>query len=63
MTRRPVPPARAGLDPRVHLLLGEMFRHAKVIGTWGGADQVLAAANLPEGAPRGGLREERPRRG
>ena len=40
-----------GVDPRVHLLLGEVFRQAKAIGTWGAKGQVLAAAGLPEGAP------------
>ena len=42
-------PAPAGLDPRVHLLLGEAFRQAKAIGAWG--DGAPAAAGLPEGAP------------
>jgi catalase len=43
--------APGGVDPRVHLLLGEVFRQAKAIGTWGAKGQVLAAAGLPEGAP------------
>ena len=44
-------PAPSGLDPRVHLLLGEVFRQAKAIGAWGPRSRSLSAAGLPEDAP------------
>ena len=37
----------AALDPRVVLLLSEMFRHAKAIGGWGPAVTCLDAASIP----------------
>jgi catalase len=33
------------------VLLGEMFRHYKVIGGWGDGDQVLTAAGIDTTAP------------
>lgn len=39
-----------GVDPRVALLLGEAFRHAKAIGAWGGAEAAFGAAGVPDGA-------------
>ncbi|WP_018685244.1 catalase [Actinokineospora enzanensis] len=44
--------AEAGaVDPRVVLMLAETYRHAKVIGVWGGGSSALAAAGiLPDGA-------------
>ncbi|GAA2087535.1 catalase CatB [Kitasatospora saccharophila] len=41
----------AALDPRLVLLLGEAWRHAKAIGGWGDARDVLAAAGLPSDGP------------
>ncbi|MCW2848170.1 MAG: catalase [Marmoricola sp.] len=39
------------LDPRVALLLQEVFRHAKVIGAWGaGVDALQVAGILPDAA-------------
>jgi catalase len=38
------------LDPRVVLLLSELFRHAKAIGGWGPAAASLAAASIPADA-------------
>ena len=38
-------------DPRLTVLLGEMFRHYKVIGGWGDGDQVLTAAGIDTTAP------------
>ncbi|MFD8595295.1 catalase [Kitasatospora sp. NPDC059646] len=35
------------VDPRIVLLLGEAWRHAKAIGGWGPARDALAAAGLP----------------
>ncbi|MBB5085301.1 catalase [Nonomuraea endophytica] len=47
--------AKAGVggavDPRVVLLLGEAYRHAKPIGGWGDAQEVFDAAAIPAGAP------------
>ncbi len=40
----------AALDPRVVLLLSEMFRHAKAIGGWGPAVTCLDAASIPSDA-------------
>jgi catalase len=40
----------ASLDPRVVLLLSEMFRHAKAIGGMGPAATCLDAAGIPQGA-------------
>ena len=41
----------ASLDPRVVLLLSEMFRHAKAIGGWGAAVTCLDGASIPQDAP------------
>ncbi|MEV6286132.1 catalase [Kribbella sp. NPDC051770] len=38
-------------DVKLSVLLGELFRHCKVIGAWGDGDQVLAAAGIDTGAP------------
>ncbi|MFG2621239.1 catalase [Streptomyces sp. NPDC048507] len=46
--RRSAAPAT---DPRVLLLVSEMYRHAKAIGGWAGAGAVLAEAAVPGGAP------------
>ena len=35
------------LDPRVALMVGEAFRHAKVIGAWGAGVQALEVAGIP----------------
>jgi catalase len=43
-------PAGVG-DPRLLLLVSEMYRHAKAIGAWGDADGLLAAAGVPADAP------------
>lgn len=40
----------ASLDPRVVLLLSEMFRHAKAIGGWGPAVTCLDGASIPPDA-------------
>ncbi|MET1064681.1 MAG: catalase, partial [Arthrobacter sp.] len=40
----------ASLDPRVVVLLSEMFRHAKAIGGWGPAAGCLDAASIPQDA-------------
>ncbi len=32
------------VDPRVRLMIGEMFRHGKAIGGWGDAEVALVAA-------------------
>ncbi len=37
-------PAAAGLDPRVRLMIDEVWRHAKVIGAWGPGIEALEAA-------------------
>ena len=39
------------VDPRVLLMLAEAFRHAKAIGGWGGAADILADAGCPAEAP------------
>lgn len=39
-----------GVDPRVALLLGEAFRHAKAVGAWGDATDAFAAAGVPDAA-------------
>ncbi|MEW1913450.1 catalase [Kitasatospora sp. NPDC085895] len=44
-------PSGGGVDPRVTLLLGEAWRHAKAIGGWDGADRALRAAGIPTDAP------------
>ncbi|MEV7181722.1 catalase [Kitasatospora sp. NPDC093679] len=44
-------PSDGGVDPRVTLLLGEAWRHAKAIGGWDGADRALRAAGIPADAP------------
>ncbi|MFC0623649.1 catalase [Kribbella deserti] len=38
-------------DLKLTVLLGEMFRHCKVIGAWGDGDQVLTAAGIDTTAP------------
>lgn len=40
----------AALDPRLVLLLGELYRHAKAIGGWGAAGASLDAAGIPRDA-------------
>ncbi|MDQ3491706.1 MAG: catalase [Chloroflexota bacterium] len=45
------PTADPSVDPRIALMLAEAFRHAKVIGGWGEAAGVLAAAGIPTDAP------------
>jgi catalase len=40
-----------GVDPRIALMLGEAFRHAKPIGGWGDAHNALAAAGCNSNAP------------
>jgi catalase len=42
--------APAGVDPRVALMLGEAFRHAKAVGGWGAGAEVLSAAGYPPDA-------------
>jgi catalase len=45
-------PASGGpVDPRVRLMLGEMFRHCKAIAALPGAAEVLAAAGIPSETP------------
>lgn len=39
------------VDPRIALMPGEAFRHAKTIGAWGAGSEVLPAAGCPAGAP------------
>ncbi|MFI7468761.1 catalase [Nonomuraea sp. NPDC049646] len=39
------------VDPRVLLLVGEAYRHAKAVGGWGTAAQALQAAGIPAQAP------------
>ncbi|MEV6211459.1 catalase [Kitasatospora sp. NPDC051914] len=46
----PAAPGTA-VDPRITLMLGEAWRHAKAIGGWGGADRALRAAGIPADAP------------
>ncbi|MEU3167141.1 catalase [Streptosporangium sp. NPDC006930] len=41
----------AGIDPRVLLMLGEAFRHAKPLGGWGDAERALTAAGIDTAAP------------
>jgi catalase len=38
-------------DIKLSILLGELFRHCKVIAAWGDGDQVLAAAGIDTTAP------------
>ncbi|MDB1088074.1 catalase [Streptomyces sp. ACA25] len=38
-------------DPRVLLMVGEAYRHAKPLGGWSDAHAVLTAAGCPDGAP------------
>ena len=40
----------AAVDPRLVLLLAELFRHSKAIGGWGEAGSVLDAAGIPQDA-------------
>jgi catalase len=39
------------VDPRVRLMVGEMFRHAKAIGGWGDAELALRDAGCEPDAP------------
>lgn len=39
-----------GVDPRLALLLSELFRHSKAIGGWGAAGDCLDAAGIPRDA-------------
>jgi len=39
------------VDPRLSVLLGEAFRHCKVLGAWGDGAQALAAAGVDVTAP------------
>ena len=53
---QPTVDAKAGAsegatDPRIVKLLSEAWRHAKVIGVVSGAEDVLAAAGVPDGGP------------
>ncbi|TXS15404.1 catalase, partial [Streptomyces sp. adm13(2018)] len=41
----------AAVDPRLALLVSEAFRHAKAIGGWAGAENVLNASTVPTDAP------------
>ncbi|NJQ02697.1 catalase [Streptomyces zingiberis] len=41
----------APVDPRVALLAGEAFRHAKALGGWGDARRVTEAAGIDPAAP------------
>ncbi|MGW5157672.1 catalase [Nonomuraea wenchangensis] len=41
----------AAVDPRVVLMVMEVYRHAKAIGGWGTAARVLTQAGVPERAP------------
>ncbi len=43
-------PADGASDPRVLLLLSEAYRHGKAIGGWDGAERVVQAAGVPDGA-------------
>ncbi|MDA0632324.1 catalase [Nonomuraea sp. MCN248] len=43
--------ADSPVDPRVLLLITEAYRHAKPIGGWGAASQVLSQAGIPAQAP------------
>ena len=38
-------------DPRILVLLQEMYRHCKAIGAWGDGAQLLTAAGIPIDAP------------
>ncbi|MEV6415809.1 catalase [Kribbella sp. NPDC051718] len=38
-------------DIKLTVLLGELFRHCKVLGAWGDGDQVLTAAGIDATAP------------
>ena len=38
-------------DIKLTVLLGELFRHCKVIGAWGDGEQVLTAAGIDTTAP------------
>jgi catalase len=38
-------------DIKLTLLLQEAYRHCKALAAWGGAEQVLADAGIPEDAP------------
>ncbi|TCM38189.1 catalase [Kribbella sp. VKM Ac-2568] len=38
-------------DIKLTVLLGELFRHCKVIGAWGDGEQVLTAAGIDTAAP------------
>ncbi|OUC99289.1 catalase [Streptosporangium minutum] len=42
--------AGAGVDPRVALMVGEAYRHAKVLGGWGAAERAFVQAGVPASA-------------
>jgi catalase len=44
-------PAQAAVDSRVALMLAEAYRHAKPLGGWGGAEEALLSAGIPQDAP------------
>ncbi|WP_455361386.1 catalase [Streptomyces sp. SYSU K21746] len=44
-------PGTSDVDPRVTLMVGEAFRHAKPLGHWGDGARVLSAAGCPADAP------------
>jgi catalase len=46
-----VPALTAAVDPRVVLMAGEAFRHAKALGALDGARGVLDAAGIPAAGP------------
>jgi catalase len=45
------PGPTATTDPRILMLLGEAYRHAKPIGAWGGAEPALTRAGIDTRAP------------
>jgi catalase len=45
------PAADGAIDPRISLMLAEAWRHAKVIGAWGGGERAVLAAGIPVDAP------------
>jgi catalase len=45
----PVESGVPGVDPRIRLMIGEMFRHGKVIGGWGDAEDAMVQAGCDSG--------------
>lgn len=45
------PTGQPTVDPRISLMLAEAYRHSKVIGGWGDAASILAAAGIAQDAP------------